>query len=420
MAVRAVSVVALLAAVQLYSDSVSSATAFGCQNDLISDAWREMVLNLQNGFRRKLARGTVQGKTARLPVGKNIKQLYWDCALEADAQEKAKTCPTAAPTIGTYGIAFGEIKTKAECNASVVVSDTLTTWWKEGALKQTDQTKVQGNDIFSQMAYFDSDSFACTYHPCSNSKVILLCVYSKDGKGNAGNLYDSAGTDTTKICESCANTCVVGLCNVAPAALLPTDTLCQNNANSKTLMTDDLRNQAFNMHNYYRRLLASGWAKDAKLIYAKPSQAMPALTEYDCALEETIMTHLKDCAGTAATTNKAQNFIALNDYKSPREDVIEQWWSPLEKIGNEDNMYTQANQATLGTYINIAHHKATKVGCGVQTCAKIGKTLVQCAYEGVPTYPDDDPIYPVGKTCSKCGTLAATPKCSPLGGLCTA
>ncbi|KIH52214.1 SCP-like protein [Ancylostoma duodenale] len=143
-------------------------------------------------------------------------------------------------------------------------------------------------------------------------------------------------------------------------------------------MTDALRNQAFNMHNYYRRLLASGWAKDAKLIYAKPSQAMPALT------------------------------------------VLEQWWSPLEKIGNEDNTYTQANQATLGTYINIAHHKATKVGCGVQTCAKIGKTLVQCAYEGVPTIPDDDPIYPVGKTCSKCGTLAATPKCSPLGGLCTA
>ncbi|KIH44452.1 hypothetical protein ANCDUO_25522, partial [Ancylostoma duodenale] len=247
---------------------------------------------------------------------------YWDCALEADAQEEAVKCPSAAPTIGTYGIAFTEITTKAACNASVVVSDTLKTWWKEGAQKQTDQTKVQDNDIFSQMAYSESDSFACTYHPCSNSKMSFLCVYSKDGKG-ANDLYASGGADKSKICQDCANDCVVGLCNVAPAALLPIDTMCQTNPNSKTLMTDDLRKQAFNMHNYYRRVLASGWAKDAKLVYAKPSQAMPALTEYDCTLEETIMTHLKDCAGTAATTNKAQNFVALNDYKSPREDVLQ-------------------------------------------------------------------------------------------------
>ncbi|EYB93394.1 hypothetical protein Y032_0183g961 [Ancylostoma ceylanicum] len=362
-------------------------SAFGCKNELISDAWRDMVLTLHNDFRRKLAQGTVQGQAARLPVGKNIKQLYWDCALEKDAQEEAVKCPSAAPTVGTYGIAFEQIATKAACNASEVVSDKLKTWWKEGAKKQTDQTKVQDNDIFSQMAYFESDSFACTYHPCSNSKMSFLCVYSKDGKGNAGDLYSSGGADATQLCADCANDCEAGLCNVAPAALLPIDTMCQTNQNSKTLMTDDLRNQALNMHNYYRRVLASGWAKDAKLTYAKPSKAMPALTEYDCALEETIMTHIKDCAGTPATTNKAENFLAVDDYKSPREDVIQQWWSPLETLGNEDNSYTQANEATHKTYINIAHHSATKVGCGVQTCPKLGKTLVQCAYEGVPYVP---------------------------------
>ncbi|EPB73740.1 SCP-like protein [Ancylostoma ceylanicum] len=232
---------------------------FGCKNELISDAWRDMVLTLHNDFRRKLAQGTVQGQAARLPVGKNIKQLYWDCALEKDAQEEAVKCPSAAPTVGTYGIAF------------------------------------------------------------------------EHGKGNAGDLYSSGGADATQLCADCANDCEAGLCNVAPAALLPIDTMCQTNQNSKTLMTDDLRNQALNMHNYYRRVLASGWAKDAKLTYAKPSKAMPALTvmplrvytEYDCALEETIMTHIKDCAGTPATTNKAENFLAVDDYKSPREDVLQ-------------------------------------------------------------------------------------------------
>ncbi|KAL6744509.1 hypothetical protein Aduo_017436 [Ancylostoma duodenale] len=185
-------------------------------------------------------------------------------------------------------------------------------------------------------------------------------------------------------------------------------------------MTDDLRDQALNMHNYYRRNLASGWAKDAKLIYAKPSSAMPALLKYDCTLENTIMTTLKTCAGTAAATNKAENFLAYNDYKSERADVVEQWWSPLADIGNENNLYSDSNPAALKTYINMAHKSATSVGCGVKLCQNLGQTLVQCAYDGVPIIADDDPIYPVGKPCSKCKDLQNTPTCSALGGLCVA
>ncbi|EYC43906.1 hypothetical protein Y032_0477g2174 [Ancylostoma ceylanicum] len=68
----------------------------------------------------------------------------------------------------------------------------------------------------------------------------------------------------------------------------------------------------------------------------------------------------------------------------------------------------------------MAHQLTTKVGCGVQTCDKLGKTLVQCAYTGAPMGADDDEIYPVGKPCSKCSGLTGTPNCSPLGGLCVA
>ncbi|KIH62162.1 hypothetical protein ANCDUO_07558 [Ancylostoma duodenale] len=143
-------------------------------------------------------------------------------------------------------------------------------------------------------------------------------------------------------------------------------------------MTDTLRNQALNMHNYYRRLLASGWAKDGKIMYAKPSKAMPAL-------------------------------------------AIKQWWAPLETTGIEDNLYTSTVEGSaLETYVPRAHHQTTKVGCGVHRCDKIGKTLVQCAYDGAPTTADGDIIYPAGKPCSKCKTLAGTPNCSPLGALCVA
>ncbi|EYC43910.1 hypothetical protein Y032_0477g2177 [Ancylostoma ceylanicum] len=70
-----VSVILVFAAVQLFSDGLASGTEFGCKNAMIADEWREMVLNLHNNLRKKLARGTVKGQAANLPYGKNIKQL---------------------------------------------------------------------------------------------------------------------------------------------------------------------------------------------------------------------------------------------------------------------------------------------------------------------------------------------------------
>ncbi|EYC43900.1 hypothetical protein Y032_0477g2171 [Ancylostoma ceylanicum] len=416
-----VSVILLFAAVQLFSDGFASGTEFGCKNAMIADEWRDMVLNLHNDLRKKLARGKVKGQNGMLPFGKNLKQLYWDCTLEEMARVEAEKCSTTAPTPQNIGVSLDMVKTKATgCNITAVVEAHIKNWWKEGALKQPDQAKIADNNFFSQMAYSESDSFACTYHPCSNSQTSLLCYYSKDGNAAQGNLYTNGAE--TEICADCAaNTCVDALCNVAPAAVAPVDVLCQDPANTqKALMTDTLRNQALNMHNYYRRLLASGWAKDGKIMYAKPSKAMPALV-YDCAVEETIMLHLKDCAGTAATTNKAENFQSSGDFNFPSLQAVQAWWAPLEATGIADNLYTsEVESSALKSYVPMAHHETLKVGCGVQTCDKLGKTLVQCAYEGAPTSADDSDIYPAGKPCSKCKDLPNTPNCSPLGGLCVA
>ncbi|RCN44031.1 hypothetical protein ANCCAN_09976 [Ancylostoma caninum] len=141
-------------------------------------------------------------------------------------------------------------------------------------------------------------------------------------------------------------------------------------------MTDELRDTALYMHNYYRRLLASGWAKDGQIEYARPAVSMPAL-------------------------------------------VIEEWWKPLETTGIKDNLYKDSMKDTdLQNYVNMAYQGTKAVGCGVQQCEKSGKMLVQCAYATDSPIDDGDPIYTTGKTCSKCNKLAATPKCSPLGGLC--
>lgn len=100
---------------------------------------------------------------------------------------------------------------------------------------------------------------------------------------------------------------------------------------------------------YSRRLLATGWAKDGQIGYAKPAAAMPELVrwfsvnfgnkfraickwgkttvinfqKYDCALEETILTTIKDCGSKTATLSP-NNAKILNKYDISREDALEQ------------------------------------------------------------------------------------------------
>ncbi|RCN43635.1 SCP-like protein [Ancylostoma caninum] len=386
MAARAVSLLNLLQAILLYYDGVASSTAFGCKNAMIPDEWRNMVLNHHNEYRRKLAKGSQAGSTgAALPYATKMSQLYWDCNVEELAREQADKCPNTAPNVATYGNSFAMIPAKGTCNTTAKIENQIKSWWKDGAKKQVDGAKVAGNDLFSQMAYEETTIVACSYKFCSGS-LALVCLYNKDGAAQQ-TLYTSSN-NKADICNACAAAapCENALCNQRPAPVALEVKQCTNNA-KKDLMTDDLRDQALNIHNYYRRLLATGWAKDAKLGYAKPATAMPKL-EYDCAVEDTIMTEFETCGGTEAATNKAQNFVAYDDYQSERgvvlSKVLADWWAPLENTGNPDNTYTNANAAALTTYINMAHHDTVKVGCGVQTCAKIGKTLVQCAYDGAP------------------------------------
>ncbi|EPB73739.1 hypothetical protein ANCCEY_07176 [Ancylostoma ceylanicum] len=211
-----------------------------------------------------------------------------------------------------------------------------------------------------KMKYWD-----CNVEEMANEQV-ENCPSAAPNVANYGNsfelgdaaqtLYTSSNTEAD-ICNACANPppCENALCNERPDPVALEVKQCTGNA-KKDLMTDALRDQALNMHNYYRRLLATGWAKDAKLGYAQPATAMPKL-EYDCTVEETIMTKFETCDGNAATTNKAENFIAYDDFRSDREVVLSKvladWWSPLENTGNPENKYTDANAAALKSYIFV-------------------------------------------------------------------
>ncbi|KIH51575.1 hypothetical protein ANCDUO_18338, partial [Ancylostoma duodenale] len=158
-----------------------------------------------------------------------------------------------------------------------------------------------------------------------------------------------------------------------------------------------------------RRLLATGWAEDKQIKYAKPALAMPKLS-YDCDVEDEIMTKLKDCPGSVVATTKAQksNFKLYTPYTATRQkalsEVIKQWWSPLADTGIADNKYLDNMADTpMEAYVNVRHRiltalviilkimsekdasqmaydHTTGVGCAVKDCDSKGNIQVQCGY----------------------------------------
>ncbi|EYC35064.1 hypothetical protein Y032_1162g3713 [Ancylostoma ceylanicum] len=136
------------------------------------------------------------------------------------------------------------------------------------------------------------------------------------------------------------------------------------------------------------------------------------------------MKELKNCAGKEVANAQAQanNYKSLKEHETPDEQVlqkaIENWWSALANTGVEDNKYLDAMDNSLKAYANMAYQGTQKVGCGVQVCKPQGRTEIQCGYVMDPPIMDEDPIYEIGKACSKCAKLATPMKCSSLLGLC--
>ncbi|KAL6729300.1 hypothetical protein Aduo_000370 [Ancylostoma duodenale] len=99
--------VALLTTLQLYANTAASATEFNCYNTLVTDEWREAVLNRHNELRRRLSEGKQTGADDTFPKAGNINKLNWDCNMEMLIDEKIGGCDaiTAVPANAAYGAA---------------------------------------------------------------------------------------------------------------------------------------------------------------------------------------------------------------------------------------------------------------------------------------------------------------------------
>ncbi|EYC42653.1 hypothetical protein Y032_0522g2887 [Ancylostoma ceylanicum] len=108
-------------------------------------------------------------------------------------------------------------------------------------------------------------------------------------------------------------------------------------------MNGDLQKIATTMHNYYRRLSATGWAEDAKGGYTPLAKSMPALT-YDCTagadkIAQKTKDLIKDCPDASAVAPNMGGSVNyfLSKHDVPREEVLREaiktWAEQISTVG---------------------------------------------------------------------------------------
>ncbi|EPB74295.1 hypothetical protein ANCCEY_06634 [Ancylostoma ceylanicum] len=273
------------------------------------------------------------------------------------AEKAAQGCPDVPtqPTLPGYGHpgdAHASKIVKADEDYTTIAEDLIKQLWKDSTSKQINNRTQINNLAFAQ--------------------VILLRIIGSSARGY--NIVYETGNSFADLCSQCQKECKDALCRypLSPLADKTSSDVCKGCSKD---LKDDFRLTALHMHNYYRRLLASGWAKDKQIKYAKPAKTMNQL-------------------------------------------AMKEWWGPLESTGLGDNLeYTAEMQGGTLKYVpNIIHDKSTQIGCAAKTCTKQGITLIDCRYN--TTVGVGDTIYEVGET--PCNPCPAGTACSKLGGVCGA
>ncbi|EYC12037.1 hypothetical protein Y032_0048g1576 [Ancylostoma ceylanicum] len=217
-----------------------------------------------------------------MPKAEDMVELTWDCDIENNAF--LSTCDqTTVPIPTDYASNSATLSmTGKKCDIKENTMAVLNSWYDQvkaedhqNDAKYNDQTQKE----FGIMVFGKTTGFACSYSKCSNDGK-LLCLYNQPAPANADKLYNSQ-QDTCGNCPQ-GTTCVDFLCQSddyqpdLKANPLPDCPNPQAGQLGDDKMTYDMQITARDMANYYRNLVATGWAQD-KNGYAPTAKGMNAL-----------------------------------------------------------------------------------------------------------------------------------------------
>ncbi|VDL74228.1 unnamed protein product [Nippostrongylus brasiliensis] len=294
----------------------------------------------------------------------------------------------------------------------------LTNEWLADDLRPLQSLIYDGNPdtaYFANFAKWNSTEVACTYGVKNNGNdLILICAYNVKGAVIDEEIYEVAKEGQYPCADGARcgtdGTCMDSLCNVPisnPDTLLPiyTPSLYYNNL---PFMTQFSRYYAINLHNYYRRLVASGWAENKLTSFTPRAAKMEALM-YDSSLEKVASENVKKCDRQSIRSNNDSAITGSNvkiievvgiSGEAALEQALGEWFNQLRKHGLDPNSMW-AEDPNVKQCANIMHDTYKTVGCAVNTCSSEGFTIVECRY-GPKRLQEGLLIYDVGVPCSKC------------------
>ncbi|KHN86537.1 Ancylostoma secreted protein, partial [Toxocara canis] len=438
-----------------------SASGIECPNvanPVFNATMRAAVVAKHNEFRAMLTHGTAEYKGGhKLPSGKNIYQMEWDCALEKHAQDWSNNC------IFKHSDAdMGENLFKSSPLPLGAVT-AVESWWAE--LKQYDASgnpklllndgvfKVAGH--WSQVAWGATTQVGCGITNCGPDKFIMVtCNYLVAGNMQGAVIFqlgDGCSSDsecttypeskcnvTSKLCiHSLARrtlTCFVPQLSPCPRALTESTLVestprqasgieCPNVANP--VLNATIRAAVVAKHNELRATLTHGTA-EYKGGHKLPSGKNIYQMVWDCDLEKHAQDWSNKCEFKHSDADMGENLFQSSPLSVEKGGVaaVEDWWSELQNYdasGNPNMDFNDDVFAVAGHWSQLAWGATTKVGCGLANCGSGGSAFIKvtCNYV-IAGNMEGAVIFQPGNGCtadSECTTYPES-KCNVTSKLC--
>ncbi|VDL81262.1 unnamed protein product [Nippostrongylus brasiliensis] len=293
---------------------------------------RVLIWETVNKARQQIARGGLTGKNGKLPPAKQINQLEWNCDVEWNMWDSfrylngsAINCSEKVNPYNSWGTNPIRVKASSECDNVEIQAATNT--WLRNSIRYDVQTLKYDNG---------GPSFANVYkvEPYANRGSIANRVIYEKADPNTDD-YCLSGDANKKKCVGNCSTEFEGLCvpNFTPPATNMVLDFVMPNISGILCPNDNPRNDQFfrytalMMHNYYRKQVARGWAKD-KSGYIPPAASMNELA-FDSQYEN--MTYLllidnqcSDRINKAFTNNRAVLFKSFSNTSIAAVDALQQ------------------------------------------------------------------------------------------------
>ncbi|CAJ0600862.1 unnamed protein product [Cylicocyclus nassatus] len=178
--------------------------------------------------------------------------------------------------------------------------------------------------------------------------------------------------------------------NAPTSAELPVPTSVENQICSSNVgMTDTLRSQFLDMHNYRRSLLALGKVKRDDNSYLLPATNMLQL-RYDCALEAAALAYASKCPSHGSNVetrrDEGENFYkipsnGLANFEDGAKAAVLAWWDAYRNYPDiaESTIFRMNYVGSKVTsFTQMAWAKSRKLGCSIVKC--LSNYIVICRY----------------------------------------